>query len=146
MENWTKQNGGVFLRYADDCVLIIYSQRKDKINAAKTALKRAIESGGFIAHPDKNYVTRLNIDSPAAEIVGAKVRASEVKTRKKFRRKIRALRFQLKRRYERNLYATLSSAYKHLYAKIEGLTSYSIYLSSMPLCTNRLQERKKIRC
>jgi hypothetical protein len=146
MENWTKQNGGVFLRYADDCVVIIYSHRKERINAAKTALKRAIESAGFIAHPDKNYTTRIGVDSPAAEIVGAKVKPSEVRTRKKFRRKIRALKFQLERRCERNIKAPLTNAYQHLYARIEGLTSYSVYLSSMPMSTNRLYERNKIRC
>ncbi len=146
MENWTKQNGGVFLRYADDCVLIVYSHRKERINAARTALKRAIESAGFLAHPDKNYTTRIGVDSPAAEIVGAKVKPSEVKTRKKFRRKIRALRYQLKRRCERNIKAPMTSAYKHLWSRVEGLTSYSIYLSSMPTSTNTLYERNKIRC
>jgi hypothetical protein len=144
MENWTKQNGGVFLRYADDCVLIIYSHRKERINAAKTALKKAIESTGFIAHPEKNYTTRIGVDSPAAEIVGAKVKPSEVKTRKKFRRKIRALRFQLKRRCERNIKAPLTNAYQHLYARIEGLTSYSVYLSSMPTSTKTLYELRKL--
>jgi hypothetical protein len=146
MENWTKQNGGVFLRYADDCVLIVYSHRKEKINAGRTALKRAIESAGFIAHPDKNYTTRIDVDSPVAEIVGAKVKSSDVKTRKKFRRKIRALKYQLKRRCERNIKAPITNAYKHLYAKIEGLTSYSIYLSSMPMSTKSMYERNKIRC
>jgi hypothetical protein len=146
MECWTKQNGGVFLRYADDCVLIVYSHRKERINAARAALKRAIEGAGFIAHPDKNYVTRIGVDSTAAEIVGAKVKPSEVKTRKKFRRKIRALRYQLRRRCERNIKAPMTSAYKHLWSRVEGLTSYSIYLSSMPMSTNRLYERNKIRC
>jgi hypothetical protein len=146
MQNWTKQNGGVFLRYADDCVVIIYSHRKDKIRAAKKALKTAIESAGFIAHPEKNYETRIGVDSQAAEIVGAKVKPSEVKPRKKFRRKIRALRHQLKRRCERNIKAPTTYAYKMLYMKIEGLTSYSAYLSSMPTSTNTLMRRREIRC
>jgi hypothetical protein len=146
MELWTKQNGGVFLRYADDCVVIIYSHRKDRIRAAKKALKAAIENAGFLVHPDKNYTTRIGIDSPAAEIVGAKVKPSEVKARKKFRRKIRALKYQLKRRYERNLDATSSNVYNWLCARIEGLTSYSIYLSSMPRTTSILYKQRKIHC
>jgi hypothetical protein len=144
MEDWTKQNGGVFLRYADDCVIIIYSHRPERIRAAKKALKAAIEAAGFIAHPDKNYTTRIGVDSPAAEIVGAKVKPAEVKARKKFRRKIRALRFQLKRRCERNIKAPLTNAYQHLYARIEGLTSYSVYLTSMPMSTKSMYELRKL--
>jgi hypothetical protein len=146
MEKWTKLNGGIYLRYADDCVLVIYTHRKEKINAARKALKAAIENAGFKAHPEKNYATRIGLDSPAAEIVGAKVKPSEVKTRKKFRRKIRALRHQLKRRRERNLYATMTEAYKTLYERIMGLASYSIYLSSMPTTTNIMKRRREIRC
>jgi hypothetical protein len=144
MECWTKQNGGVYLRYADDCVVIIYSHRKERIRAAKKALKAAIESAGFIAHPEKNYETRIGVDSPAAEIVGAKVKPSEVKAKKKYRRKIRALRYQLKRRCERNIKAPLTNAYQHLYAQIEGLTSYGIYLTSMPTVTKSMYELRKL--
>jgi hypothetical protein len=107
-------------------------------------LKSAIESAGFIAHPEKNYTTRIGVDSPAAEIVGAKVKPEKVKTRKKFQRKIRALRYQLKRRCERNIKAPMTRAYQHLYAKVEGLTSYSVYLSSRPTSTNTLYKLRKL--
>jgi hypothetical protein len=146
MTLWTNRNGGVFVRYADDCVLIVYTHRKDKIKAAQKALKRAIEKSGFIAHPEKHYCTRLEIDSPAAEIVGAMVKPSQVKTRKKFRRKMRALIHQAKRRCERDLRASETNSYKHLWQRIQGLTSYSVYLSSMPTKTCTMKTATAQRC
>ncbi len=144
MQSWTKQNGGVYLRYADDCVIIIYSHRKDRIRAAKKALKAAIENAGFIAHPEKNYATRIDVDSPMAEIVGAKVKASKVQARKRLRRKIRALKYQLKRRCKRDIKAATTNAVRTLIARIEGFTSYSVYLSTKPHST--LYKRNQIRC
>ncbi len=146
MTLWTNRNGGTYVRYADDCVLIIYTHRKDKIRAAQKALKRAIERAGFIAHPEKHYTTRLDVDSPSAEIVGAMVKPSQVKTRKKFRRRIRALAHQAMRRRLRNWRYETDEAYKHLCMRIAGLTSYSMYLASKPTSTKSYNSASAQRC
>jgi hypothetical protein len=142
MKTWTDQNNGVYIRYADDCVLIVYSHRKERIKAGKEALKRTIESAGFTAHPQKNYATRINLDSPAAEIIGAKVKAGEVKARKKYRRRIRALNFQLRKRIAKTLKPQQDRGITHLKARLQGQTSYSIYLSSKPENTKNTEQEK----
>jgi hypothetical protein len=145
MNIWTQNNGGIFLRYADDCVLVIYSHTRKRIFKARLALNKVIKRNGFIAHPEKSYATKIGVNSPAAEVVGAQVKPSEVKARKKYRRKIRALAHQYRRRLkarrenhqeaQRNSYGL-----RNLAARIMGLGSYALYLTTKPTTTNR--ERK----
>ncbi len=145
MRSWTQNNGGIFLRYADDCVLVIYTHNSKRIRKARLALKRAIKRNGFIAHPEKTYATKIGVNSPAAEVVGAQVKPSEVKSRKKYRRKIRALAHQYRRRLkarrenheegQRN-----SFNLRNLYARIKGLASYSFYLTTKPIATKKRDE------
>ncbi len=148
MINWTQNNGGLFLRYADDCVLIVYSHSQKRIRKARIALTRAIKRNGFIAHPEKSYATKIGFDSPAAEVVGAQVKISDIKAKKKFRRKIRALSHQYRRRLkarrenhqeaQRNSYGLRS-----LFARIKGLGSYAYYLTTKPT-TTRNEEKFSI--
>jgi hypothetical protein len=140
MNRWTQNNGGTFLRYADDCVLVIYSHNRKKIANARKALTRAIERSGFQAHPEKSYATKIGVNSPAAEVVGAQVKPSEVKARKRYRRKIRALAHQYRRRCKARRETHLnaqqcSSGLRKLYARIKGLGSYAYYLTTMPKTT-----------
>jgi hypothetical protein len=142
MNLWTQNNGGIFLRYADDCVLVIYTHNRKKIKKARLALNKVIEKNDFIAHPDKTYATKIGVNSPAAEVVGAQVKPSEVKARKKYRRKIRALAHQyrrrLKARREKHQEAQLNSyGLRNLYARIMGLASYAYYLSTKPTTTKK---------
>ncbi len=145
MNNWTQNNGGIFLRYADDCVLVIYTHNQKRINKAREALIKAIKKNDFIAHPEKSYATKIGFDSPAAEVVGAQVKTTEVKARKKYRRKIRALAHQYRRRIkarreshqeaQRNSYAL-----RKLFARIKGLRSYAYYLTTMPTTTKEKEK------
>ncbi len=148
MNNWTENNGGIFLRYADDCVLVIYSHNQKRIDKAQKTLNKVIKRNGFIAHPEKSYATKIGFTSPAAEVVGAQVKISEVKARKKYRRKIRALAHQYKRRVkarrenhqeaQRNSYAL-----RNLFARIMGLSSYALYLTTKPTTTKK-EEKSSI--
>jgi hypothetical protein len=142
MDNWTRNNGGIFLRYADDCVLVIYTHNRKKIKKARLALNKVIKRNDFIAHPEKTYATKIGVNSPAAEVVGAQVKPSEVKARKKYRRKIRALAHQFRRRLKarrENLEESQrnSPGLRDLYARIKGLASYSYYLTTMPTATKK---------
>jgi hypothetical protein len=141
MENWTANNGGLYLRYADDCVLVIYSHNRKRISKARKALNRAISRAGFTAHPEKSYATKVGIDSPAAEVVGAMVKPSEVKSRKRFRRKIRALANQYRRRLKARRISHQEAQQtirplQRLFARLMGLGSYAHYLTTKPTTTN----------
>jgi hypothetical protein len=127
MQKFCKENKGNFLRYADDCVLTIYSHDDRKIRKARNFLQKAINDAGFIFHPEKNYVTKLGKTSAHAEVVGAKVNEHEVISSKKFRNKIRGLRRKLK--------ATINRKTERLEARILGMTSYAKYLASKPFKT-----------
>ncbi len=145
MKLWTQNNGGYFLRYADDCVLVIYSHNQKKIRKARLALIKAIKRNDFTPHLKKTYTTKIGVNSPAAEVVGAQVKPSEVKARKKYRRKIRALAHQyrrrLKARRENHQEAQRNSlGLRNLYARIKGLASYSFYLTTKPLSTKKREE------
>jgi hypothetical protein len=137
MNNWTEHKGGIFLRYADDCVLVIYTHNQKRIKQAQETLQRAIERNDFIAHPQKAYATKIGINSPAAEVVGARVKPSEVKASKKYRKKIRGLVFQYRRRCKarrENHSEAQQNSYglRNLFARIRGLGCYAYYLTTMP--------------
>jgi hypothetical protein len=145
MNNWTQNNGGIFLRYADDCVLVIYSHNRKRIGKARKALNRVIKRNGFIAHPEKSYATKIGFDSPAAEVVGAQVKISEIKAKKKYRRKVRALAHQFRRRIKarrENCQEAQhnSLALRKLYARIMGLSSYAYYLTTKPTTTRKVEK------
>jgi hypothetical protein len=142
MNSWTRNNGGIYLRYADDCVLVIYTHNRKKIKKARLALNKVIKRNDFIAHPEKSYATKIGFNSPAAEVVGAQVKPSEVKARKKYRRKIRALAHQFRRRLKARRESLQESQrnslrLRDLYARITGLASYSFYLTTMPTSTEK---------
>jgi hypothetical protein len=128
--SWTKRNGGKFIRYADDCVLVIYSHTKHRIRAAKKFLRRTITKHGFIPHPEKNYTTRIGIDANHGEIVGLRVANNEVKTFRKFRRKVRALRHQLQVRSQ--LLPSDHQFIKTLLNRLAGMYNYMEYSSRPP--------------
>ncbi len=138
MTKWCEQNGGVFIRYADDCVVIIYTHNRTRINEARKTLRKVIRKAGFTPHPEKNYATRIGLDTPAAEVVGAKVSPNKVRTRKSFRKKIRARLHQLRSRLKRS-----QPERKHqiLWSSIKGQASYSAYLETKPYQTKPQKTR-----
>jgi hypothetical protein len=137
---WTKKrgNGGLFLRYADDLILIVYSHKAERIKKARKALKKAVLEAGFTPHPEKHYVTKIGVNSTHAEIVGAMVSNDEVTASKKFRNKKRGLLRQIK---ERALKALFDPKIKKLKERILGMQAYEIHLTRMP----KVETNRKLR-
>jgi hypothetical protein len=88
-----KAFGGRAYRYADDIVLLVATHDDNKIATIQKLIRKIILDEGFIPHPTKNYLTRLGVDSPAAEIVGLRLKLGGFNTSKATRNRLRGLRF-----------------------------------------------------
>jgi hypothetical protein len=88
-----KAHGGRAYRYADDIVIIVATQDDNKIATIQKLIRKIILDEGFIPHPTKNYMTRLGVDSPAAEIVGLRLFLGRFGTSKSTRNRLRGFRF-----------------------------------------------------
>ncbi len=80
MQRLAQQLGGAWIRYADDCTLVIASRRRRTIRKARRMLKACLRANGWQPHPRKHHTTRLGIDSQRTEVCGVSV-AAPVKTR-----------------------------------------------------------------
>ncbi len=90
-----KAYGGRAYRYADDIVLLVDTHDENKIAVIQKLIRKIIIDEGFIPHPTKHYLTRLGVDSPAAEIVGLRLKLGSFGTSKATRNRLRGLRFLL---------------------------------------------------
>ncbi len=88
-----KAYGGRAYRYADDIVLLVATHDGNKIAIIQKLIRKIIKDEGFIPHPTKHYLTRLEVDSPAAEIVGLRLRLGSFGTSKATRNRLRGHRF-----------------------------------------------------
>jgi hypothetical protein len=88
-----KAFGGRAYRYADDIILLVDTHDDNKIAVIQKLIRKIIIDEGFIPHPTKHYLTRLGVDSPAAEMVGLRLKLGSFGTSKATRNRLRGYRF-----------------------------------------------------
>jgi hypothetical protein len=88
-----KAFGGRAYRYADDIIILVATHDDNKIATIRDLIHKIVREEGFIPHPSKQYITRLSVDSPAAELVGLRLHLGKFGTSKRTRNRLRGLRF-----------------------------------------------------
>jgi len=87
MMKLAKQHKGLWLRYADDCVLLLPPSTDEK--AVKKQFRAIIRAAGWTIHPTKNYTQRLDEHHRSIHIVGWSVNQQGVRLHRDIRHRAR---------------------------------------------------------
>jgi hypothetical protein len=123
MSGWARKHGGLYVRYADDVTIILPTWRTAKMREAREILRRLSKSVNLELHPEKTRITRLNLDSPSAEVVGIAVSHKQATRPRRLRRKLRGLVRAGMKRVKTNTEESLEQA-EHILQRCAGLASY----------------------
>jgi hypothetical protein len=138
MRNWTKQRGGTYVRYADDCTIQLPTWRRRNLKVARELLRRLCREAGLNLHAAKHKVTRLGLDSDSAEVIGLAVQPQKATRPRRHRRRLRGLiRQALKAHTNGN-----EEKFKRAMATINGLCAY--FSGEFNAMRNAKQERLKL--
>jgi hypothetical protein len=91
MEQWAKQKGGVYIRYADDISIALPTWRMREMREARELLRRQFRKLGIELHPLKTKITRLGLDSDSAEVIGIATQQQKCTRPRRLRNKLRGL-------------------------------------------------------
>ena len=118
--NWARQQGGKYVRYADDITIALPTWRTKHLKAAREILRRQFAKLGIELHPHKTKITRLGLDSDSAEVIGLATQQQRCTRPKRLRNRLRGLVRSVRKRLAQGRQEEAESQF----LVIQGLISY----------------------